>query len=123
MTGKLLHEEQSQKCPVKLYSFLGEVRCTQEIPLLVSKDGKYIEMHRTFYGEDCVKYTITGLGCDYVWGRKDGSRTDKRLRPEWLTSKYPDSWEQLQSDITLQTGQDIARDIIRRAKALAHKVD
>ena len=111
------------------------------VPILKDKNGVRIELDSIRYGEDGVKYTITGLGKEYVWGRADGSTVDKRLKPEWLTSKRPDNWEQLEKDLTQAVLKccsygctsekcreyvlcedcrtDFAADIISRAKALA----
>ena len=117
----------------------GYALATQEIPLLTAKDGKLIKMHDVFYGEDGKGWTIRALGDEYVWGECNGEY--KRLKPEWLTSKKPDSWEQLEKDLTQAVLKccsygyssekcteytfckdcrtDFATDIIRRAKALA----
>ena len=118
----------------------GYALATQEIPLLNAKDGKLIKMHDGFYGEDGKGWTIRALGDEYVWGECNGEY--KRLKPEWLTSKRPDSWEQLEKDFrdnfwfscrTLigsferckeygtcsKCADDYFADIIRRAKALA----
>ena len=125
--------------PFGLHEDYGTV--TQEVTVLRAKDGSYITLGESGYGEDGVKYTITGLGKEYVWGRTDGSTIDKRLKPEWLTSKHPDSWEQLEKELMSamlaycsyghdsekcmeyttcgSCRKDCATDIIRRAKALA----
>ena len=114
---------------------------TQEVQLHEAKDGTVIMLGSQGYGEDGVEYTITGLGKEYVWGRAGGSTIDKRLKPEWLTSKKPDSWGQLERELThamftccpydnnsakcteytlcKDCRTDFATDIIRRAKALA----
>lgn len=73
------------------------VRATQEVPLLTAKDGELITMDSVFYGEDDKGWTIRALGDKYVWGERNGEY--KRLKPEWLTSKRPDSWEQLERDL------------------------
>ena len=70
----------------------------QTVKLLTAKDGKPIELGDAVYGEDGIRYTITGIGDEYVWGRKDGHKGDKRLKPEWLTHTEPDSFERILED-------------------------
>ena len=70
----------------------------QTVKLLTAKDGKLIKLGDTVWGEDGVRYTITGIGDEHVWGRKDGRRGDKRLKPQWLTHTPPDSWERILKD-------------------------
>ena len=111
------------------------------VPRLYGKDGESIALGQTRYGEDGKRFTITGLGTHYVWGREEGSKIDKRLKPDWLTSKrpdsgqsdgYDDSWEQLEEDARLsgveyckkyihkrECDQIKGLDLIERAKTLA----
>ena len=107
----------------------------QSVRLLTAKDGKPIKLGDTVWGEDGVRYTITGIGDEYVWGRKDGHKGDKRLKPEWLTHTEPDSFERiiddamstdslryyLQHDLPATRSFDAAMmaDLVRRCEALA----
>ena len=107
----------------------------QSVRLLTAKDGKPIKLGDTVYGEDGIRYTITGIGDEYVWGRKDDRKGDKRLKPEWLTHTEPDSWERiiddamstdslqycLQHDLPSGDGFYMAMmaDLVRRCEALA----
>ena len=71
----------------------------QVVKLLTAKDGKPIKLGSTVYGEDGKQWRIVAIGREYVWGQSEHS-TQKRLKPEWLTHERPDSWEQLEKDLS-----------------------
>ena len=66
----------------------------------LASDGKPLRIGDTVWGQDGKQFTVEGVGPKFVWGRAEGERTHKRLRPEWLTHERPDSWERVERDAT-----------------------
>lgn len=74
----------------------------QVVKLLTAKDGKPIKLGSTVYGEDGKQWHIVAIGEEYVWAQSKHS-TQERFNPEWLTHERPDSWEQLEKDLCVQS--------------------
>ena len=111
----------------------------QTVRLLTGKDGLPISLHDTVRGEDGKKWRIVGIGERYVWGEREGTKGQRRLKPEWLTHEEPDSFERILDDamaehpITYCRERGIANesdgiagfhfalkaDLVRRCEALA----
>lgn len=105
------------------------------IKLPIGKDGLGIKPGQTLYGEDGKAWRIDAVGIYFVWSGLAKRETAKRLRPEWLTHTEPDSWSKLMRDAAMQpfsycvahdllseeapTNEKFARDLVRRAMALA----
>ena len=70
----------------------------QAVRLLTGKDGQPIRLHEDVWGEDGKRWRIVGIGERYVWGEGEGTKGQRRLKPEWLAHEEPDSWEQILDD-------------------------
>ena len=88
-----------------------------------ASDGKPLRIGDTVWGQDGKQFTVEGVGPEFVWGRAEGKKTHKRLRPEWLTHERPDSWERVERDArTIDeccTDLMSAADLVARCKRLA----
>jgi hypothetical protein len=70
----------------------------QTVRLLNGKDGLPIRLHEDVWGEDGKKWRIVGIGERYVWGEREGTKGQRRLKPEWLAHEEPDSFERILDD-------------------------
>ena len=66
----------------------------------LASDGRPLRIGETVWGQDGKAFALAGVGPEFVWGRAEGKKTHKRLRPEWLTHERPDSWERVEQDAT-----------------------
>lgn len=125
---------------MRIAAFDGEVyaRCP------MGKDGTKLLPGDTVYGEDGREWKLKAIGPTFCYADEGGR--SYRLRAEWLTHERPDSWERLEQDVERLadcndvcdyfkgTGRKdydcghedgfccdlcVARDILRRSKALA----
>lgn len=111
----------------------------------VDRDGVPIVPGETRFGaSDGKEWTIDAVGRGFAWSGLSRTAQAKgkrptRLRPEWLTKERPDSWERLEEDVASASCPDVycanhhidasdssyewamARDIVRRARALAER--
>lgn len=76
-------------------------RCSEQMsgpsaPL--ASDGRPLRIGETVWGQDGKAFAVAGVGPEFVWGRAEGRKTHKRLRPEWLTHERPDSWAAVERD-------------------------
>ena len=108
-----------------------------ERPQVLAADGEPLEAGQTVWTVDAgIKFEVHSIEGDTVWGSLDGDRTDDGLDPKSLTHERPDSWELLEEDAgknpfdyckdvghRLDTCENSeaykARDLVRRARALA----
>ena len=105
---------------------------THRAPVLAA-DGKPLREGETVYLQDGESFTV-----DFI--RSDGNVAVRELssgmylRPERLTHERPDSWERIEEDAgctatkynerrgtTFTTKQQVARDLVRRCRALAER--
>lgn len=133
-----LYPEQDS-CPVKvkehkngacIFSGVDPSDLTHRAPVLAA-DGKPLREGETVYLTDSptafvVDDIMTGEDGATVVHLKDGAWN----LPQYLTHERPDSWERLEEDIAsgfMDTGETVcdcreeAKDIVRRAKALAER--
>ena len=89
----------------------------------LASDGRPLRIGETVWGQDGSGFTVEGVGPEFVWGRAEGTKTHKRLRPEWLTHDAPDSWEAVERDArTIDeccTDLMSVADLVARCKRLA----
>lgn len=106
---------------------------------LACADGTPVVPGASYWGGDGRRWLVVAVGGGYAWGwdadrepplTGDG-RATKRLRPEWLSARPPESWERFWGDLLraamLQRAEGgvaaMLRGFAERAERLAGEVD
>lgn len=98
-------------------------------------DGNPLLIGETVYDDDGIGYTVGGYGGERVRVRDEDSDTRCWIEPGKLTHEAPDSWEQLEEDLSMRSldycdkrgltvvsepsFRRMAHDVVARAKKLA----
>ncbi len=98
-------------------------------------DGNPLLVGETVYDDDGVEYTVRRYGGGKVWVKDEDSNTRCWIEPGNLTHEAPDSWEQLEEDLSMRSldycdkrgltfvtkpsFRVMACDVVARAKKLA----